>query len=71
MWDFGGQWWHGGHGGGIVVLGFFGCSESDREAETEIREKGEIDNFFIILLYNLYYFNVFYCKIKVGMLGLL
>ena len=24
-WDFGRQWWRGGHGGGIVVLGLFGC----------------------------------------------
>ena len=29
----------------------------------------EIDNLFIILLYNLYYFNFLYCKIKVGMLN--
>ena len=31
------------------------------------RERGEINNLLIILLYNLYDFNVLYCKIKVGM----
>ena len=36
-----------------------------------MRERGVIDNLFIILLYNLYYFNVLYYKIKVGMLGML
>ena len=36
-----------------------------------MREKGVIDNLFIILLYNLYYFNVLYCKIKVRMLSVL
>ena len=36
-----------------------------------MRERGVIDNLFITLLYNLYYFNVLYCKIKVIMLGVL
>ena len=31
----------------------------------------EIDNLFIILLYNLYYFNLLYCKIKIEMLDVL
>ena len=36
--------------------------------EMRERERGVIDNLFVILLYNLYYFiNVLYCKIKVGM----
>ena len=30
-----------------------------------------MDNLFIILLCNLYYFNVLYCKIKVGMLSVM
>ena len=40
----------------------------DIEQDEEGRER-EIFN--IILLYNLYYFNVLYYKIKVGMLGVL
>ena len=40
---------------------------NERERKRE-RERGEIDNLFIILLYNSYYFYVLYCKIKVGML---
>ena len=40
--------------------------ERDRGRETEMRERMEY-----ILLYNLYYFNVLYCKIKVGILRLL
>ena len=39
-----------------------------RERERE-RERGEINNLFIILLYNLYDFNVLYSKIKVRMFG--
>ena len=35
-----------------------------------MRER-ERDNLFIILLHNLYYFNLLYCKIKVGMLDVL
>ena len=38
-----------------------------RERERE-RER---DNLFIILLYNLYYFNLLYSKIKIRMLDLL
>ena len=30
-----------------------------------------IENLFIILLYNLYYFNLLYCKIKIEMLDVL
>ena len=51
-----GQWWRGGHGGGgggVVMIGLFGCCERDRD-----EERGVIDNLFIILLYNLYYFSV-------------
>ena len=33
------------------------------------REREEINNLFIILLYNLYDFNVLYSKIKVRMFG--
>ena len=36
-----------------------------------MRERGVIYTLFIILLYNLYYFNVLYCKIKVEILGIL
>ena len=39
-----------------------------RERERE-RERGEINNLFIILLYNLYDFIVLYSKIKVRMFG--
>ena len=63
----------GGHGGGdwVVWLLRDGHRGRDRMRERE-RERGVIDNLFVILLYNLYYFiNVLYCKIKVGMLGVL
>ena len=42
----------------------------DRVKEREERER-EREIFYIIILYNLYYFNVLYCKIKVGMLRIL
>ena len=35
------------------------------------RKEREERQFYIILLYNLYYFNVLYVKIKVEMLGIL
>ena len=56
-----GQWWRGGDC-------LFGCWESKGEAWTEMRG---IENLFIILLYNLYYFNLLYYKIKVEMLDVL
>ena len=40
--------------------------ERERGRETEMRERMKY-----ILLYNLYYFNVLYCKIKVGILRVL
>ena len=69
-----GFWWVVGSGGVVgmvVVIGLFGCRERDIEAWTEMRERGVIDNLLIILLYNIYYFNMLYCKIKVEMLGVL
>ena len=65
-----------GSGGGDWVVwllrdGHRGRDRNERERERE-RERGVIDNLFVILLYNLYYFiNVLYCKIKVGMVGVL
>ena len=62
-----GQWW----GGGDWVFwllreGERGKDRNERERE---RERGEINNLLIILLYNLYDFNVLYSKIKVRMFG--
>ena len=42
----------------------------DREQDEEGRER-EREIFYIILLCNLYYFNVLYYKIKIGMLRIL
>ena len=59
-WDFGGQWAMVAWWAWWCWFGLFGCWE-----------RRVIDNLFIILLYNLYYFNVLYCKIKIGMLRVL
>ena len=45
--------------------------EWERGKENRDEERREREIFYIILLYNLYYFNMLYCKIKVGMLRIL
>ena len=60
------------YGGGCLEVvwlrGWLLCGESDKE--TEIRKERDIIC-LLFWLHNLYYFNVLYCKIKVGMLGVL
>ena len=67
-------WWAvgngGGHGGGDWIVWLL--RDRHRGRDRNERERRVIDNLFVILLYNLYYFiNVLYCKIKVGMLEVL
>ena len=61
--------------GVVVPVVGGGVAERERERErqwgkvTEIRDKGKREIIlYYFLLYNLYYFNVLYCKIKVRML---
>ena len=60
-------WWAVGNGGGHWIVWLL--RDRHRGRDRNERERRVIDNLFVILLYNLYYFiNVLYCKIKVGML---
>ena len=61
-------WW-------VVLLGLGWWWVDEKEGKTERRrtemKREEREIFYIILLCNLYYFNMLYEKIKVGVLGVL
>ena len=63
-------WWWVWYHGGCCVDGVYWVFSVVLDVEREEgRQKLERERLKYILLYNLYYFNVLYCKIKVKMLS--